>query len=60
VIDRCENRAADQDVAPGIALAFGLADARDQPVFLDAQTSEPLVERLETDTDSFGLGHVAS
>ena len=31
VIDRRENGAPDQNLASGIALAFGLADTRDEP-----------------------------
>jgi hypothetical protein len=60
VIDGCENGAADQNLAAGIAFAFRLADARDEPVLLHPQASEPLVECLKTDADFFGLRHCAS
>jgi hypothetical protein len=60
VIDGCENGAADQDLPPGIAFAFRLADARDQSVLFDTQASEPFVECLKTDADFFGLRHCAS
>jgi hypothetical protein len=60
VIDGCENSAADQNLAPGIAFAFRLADACDEPVLLHPQASEALVECLKTDAHFFGLWHWAS
>jgi hypothetical protein len=58
VFDRRENGAADQNFASGIALAFCLADARDEPALLCVQTSEPFVDRLKTIADFVGLRHV--
>jgi hypothetical protein len=60
VIHGGENRAADQNLAPGIAFAFRLADARDESVLLHSQPSQPFVECLKTDADLFGLRHCAS
>jgi hypothetical protein len=60
VIDGDENGAADQNLAPGIAFAFRLADARDKPALLHPQASQALVECLKTDADFFGLRHGAS
>ena len=57
VFDGREYSAADQNLAPGIALAFGLADACDESALLCVQTSEPFVERLKTKSDLLGLGH---
>jgi hypothetical protein len=60
VINNCQNGTADQDLAPGIAFAFGLADARDHSVLLHTQAGQPLVKRLQTDADFLGLWHWAS
>jgi hypothetical protein len=46
-----------QDLATGIAFAFCLARAGDQPALRDAQASEPFVERLNACADAFGLRH---
>jgi len=57
VFDCRQYGAADQNLAPGIALAFRLTDTGDQSALLCVQTSEPLFERPKTKSDFLGLGH---
>ena len=57
VFDGRQDGAADQNLAPGIALAFRLADTGDQSALLSVQASEPFFERLKTKSDLLGLGH---
>ena len=45
VLDRGQDCPADQDLATGIAFAFCLTRARDEPALRDAQACEPFVER---------------
>jgi hypothetical protein len=46
VLDRREDRAADQDLSPGVALAFSLTCACEQPALLTPEPRQPLFERV--------------
>jgi hypothetical protein len=49
VVDRGQHRAANQNLATGIAFAFGMAGARKQPLAPGAQACEAFIERVNAD-----------
>jgi hypothetical protein len=57
VRDRRQDRAADQDFSPGIALPVCQAGARDEPASLSAKAGERFINELEAGADFLGLVH---
>ena len=57
VINRRQDRPADQDLAACVALALRMTRACDEAILLGPQTGEAFVERLNSGEDSFRLRH---
>ena len=60
MIDRCQDRAANQDLAAGIAFPFGLTCARQESILLGAQTGQAFIERLNSlaNFSAFDIDHL--
>ena len=57
VIDRSQNRAANQDLSARVALSFSMTRARDQAILLRPQPGEAFIEGLNSGENFFRLRH---
>ena len=58
-VDRRQDRAANQNLATGIAFAFGMAGACEQPLASGTQPRETFVDRVNARVNLLGLRHAA-